>query len=421
MVPEEYSLSAGIIRFTPAKRGKGLKIGVVSEYPPLGYKHVKLGGVASYTKNLVTSLLNHCIVTVYANRVSYTDRKYYDENVLICRCWKKSVLYPFQIFKKLLNSEIDILHVQHEIYLYGGLSSAILFPLLLCFIKLLRKPVVVTMHGLIPLSEVNGNFLRENWIKGSPLIMRIGLILLVKLITFLSNSIIVHEEKFKEVLRREYGCLGHKVYVVHHGIEEIKNLIDKNEAKEKLSLPGKNVILFFGYIMGYKNVELLIESANFLKIQDWVMIIAGGAHPRMSANLTYRRYISDLREKALATFEDKILFKGFIDEEDIPLYFSAADLVIFPYRIVMSSSGPMYIAFSYKRPFLISNNFNQIFKIEELIFEKDPKALAIKIQTFFQNKDIKYRALKYVEQLCSARSWRNVAKKTIHIYKSMIK
>lgn len=398
-----------------------MKVGMVSVYPPPGSKHAKLGGVASYTKNLALFLLNNCEITVFANRMLDTESQYYDENVMIYRCWSKSVLYPFKIFKKLLNNEIDITHVHHEMYLYGGLVSAIVFPLMLFFIRLLRKPVVVTLHGVVPLSEVDGRFLRENWIKGSPLIMKVGLILLVKAITFLSTSIIVHEEKFKKVLGSEYGCPTHKIYVIHHGIEERKDLINKNEAKEKLNLYGKTVILFFGYITGYKNVELLIESANFLRKLDWVIIIAGGSHPRLSSDPNYRRYLSDLREKAMVISKDRILFRGFIAEEEIHLYFSAADVVVFPYKIAMSSSGPMNVAFSYKKPFLISNSFNQIIKIKELIFDEDPQELAIKIQTFFQNKDIRYKTLKYFEQLCAERSLSSVARETIHLYENMIK
>jgi len=330
-------------------------------------------------------------------------------------------MYPFQILKNLLNNKIDIVHVQHEIYLYGGLGSAIVFPLLLFLIRLLRKPVIVTLHGLIPLSKVDGRFLRENWIRGSPFVMRAGLILLVKMIAFLSTSVVVHEEKIKEVLRSEYNCPARKIYVVHHGIEERDDLIEKDDAKEKLGLRGKNVILFFGYITGYKNVDLLIESANFLKTHDWAIVIAGGSHPRLSADPNYRRYLSDMREKAWTISKDRILLRGFIAEEEVPLYFSAADLVVFPYRTAMSSSGPMCLAVSYKRPFLISNSFKQIVKIEELIFKVDPQELARKIETFFQSQDIRYRASKYIKQLGAERSWGKVTKETIHLYESMIK
>lgn len=392
-----------------------MKVGMVSTYPPPESTHVKQGGVALYTKNLVVSLLNNCSVTVFADRMPNADDEYC-EDAKVYRCWNKGVMYPFQILKKLFNENIDLVHVQHEVYLYGGLGSAIVFPLLLFFIRLLRKPVIVTLHGVIPLSKVDRRFLEENWIRGNPFVMKSGLIFLMKIITLFSTSIIVHEERFKDLLIREYHCSSSKICVVHHGIEEGNDLIEKDQAKRILGLGGKNVILFFGYITGYKNVELLMESANFLKTRNWVMVIAGGAHPRLSDDLDYRKYLFDLREKALAISKDRILFRGFIAEEEVPLYFSAADLVVFPYTTAISSSGPICLAVSYKRPFLVSDSFKQVVKIEELIFKADPQELASKIEAFFKNQALRYKALKYTKQLGSERSWSSVAKKTISIY-----
>jgi glycosyltransferase involved in cell wall biosynthesis len=397
-----------------------MKVGMVSIHPPPESKHARVGGVASYTKNLVVSLLKNCEVAVFADRTSHMNNECH-QGAMVYGCWNKGTLYPFQVFKRLLSNEIDVVHVQHEIYLYGGLGSAILFPLLLFFIRLLRKPAVTTLHGVIPLSKVDRRFLRENWTGRSPLIMRTGLILLVRMIAFLSTAIIVHEEKFKEVLVSEYKCPAHKLWVIHHGIEKRNDLVERDQAKQILGLEGKNVILFFGYITGYKNIELLIESANFLKTPDWVIVIAGGSHPRLSSDPNYRRYLSDLREKASAIFRDRILLRGFIAEEEVPLYFSAADLVVFPYRIDISSSGPMCVAVSYKTPFLISSSFKQTVRIDELIFEADPQELASRIETFFQSPALRYRASKRIEQLGVERSWSSVAKATIQLYESMKK
>ena len=386
-----------------------MKVGMVSIYPPPGSKHAKLGGVASYTKNLVVSLLNDCQVVVFADRMLHTDSEHYHEGAMVHRCWNRGVMYPFQVFKRLLGNKIDIVHVQHEIYLYGGLGSTIVFPLLLCFIRLLRKPVIVTLHGVIPLSNIDGRFLRENWIRGNPFVMRIGFILLVRMIMSLSTSIIVHEEEFKEVLRAQYNCPAHKVYVIHHGIEERNDLLEKDQAKQILGLSGKNVTFFFGYITGYKNIELLIESAEFLKTPDWVIVIAGGSHPRLSADPDYRRYLLDLHEKALATSKDGILFRGFISEDEIPLYFSAADLVVFPYEICMHASGPLSLAISYGKPFLISDSFKEMFVLEDAIFRGDPRELASKIDQFFGNANFRLRNLAYVKKLKKERLWSKVA------------
>jgi len=395
-----------------------MRVGMVSIYPPPRSKHAKQGGVASYSKNLVDSLLKCCSVVVFAEKLSVLD-DYYFEGAAVYRCWSKGAKYPFQIFKKLLENRVDVVHVQYETYLYGGLASALVFPFLLALIRLLGNPVIVTMHGVIPLSRVNRCFLEENRINGNPLIMRVGLALLVKIVVSLSNVVIVHEKNLRDILIKEYKCCASKFRVIYHGIEDPQFSITPAEAKKKLGVRSKNVILFFGYITGYKNVDLLIESAQFLKVNDWVMLIAGGAHPRLSGDSSYLKYLSDLRKQASAISEEKILFKGFVPEEEISLYFSAADLVVFPHNICISSSGPLSLAASYGKPFLVSDSFRDIVGFDNIVFGDDPKELASKIDFFFRDATFGFQILEYSKDFKDKRLWNRISLQTYELYKEM--
>jgi glycosyltransferase involved in cell wall biosynthesis len=251
--------------------------------------------------------------------------------------------------------------------------------------------------------------------------MKFGLISLMKMISFLSTSIIVHEEKFKEILKSEYNCPAQKVRIIPHGIEATNDLIGKDQAKEILGLSGRKIVLFFGYITGYKNVELLVESSSFLKTSDLFIVIAGGPHPRLKDDPSYQRYLSGLQKKAFMISKDRFLFRGFVPENEVSLYFSAADLVVFPYKVVMSSSGPFQLSVSYKKPILVSDSFKDIVRVEELIFEGHPESLAAKIEAFFEKPEWEFKALKYVERLSAERSWVNIANETIRLYKGIVK
>jgi glycosyltransferase involved in cell wall biosynthesis len=395
-----------------------VKVCVVSIYPPQGSKHAEQGGVASYSKNLVNSLLKYCSVVIFADKLSASEDEY-SEGATVCRCWTKGVKYPFQIFRKLLANRVDVVHIQYETYLFGGLIAALVFPFLLFLIKLLRKPIIVTVHGVIPLSRVNRCFLEENRINGNPLVMRVGLALLVKLIVTLSTAVIVHEKKLRDVLTREYGCSSSKIRVIYHGIEEPLVSIPPKKAKEKLGLGSKRVILFFGYITGYKNVDLLIDSARFLKVNDWVMLIAGGVHPRLSRDRGYLKYLSDLRKHAAAISEKQILFKGFVPEEEIAVYLSAADLVVFPHNICISSSGPLSLAASYCKPFLVSSSFREIVDFDEIVFENDSKELASKIDFFFSDATFGLKASDYSKNFRADRLWNKISLQTYKLYRKV--
>ena len=394
---------------------KIINVGIVTIYPPPLSIHGRLGGVASYSKNLVNSLLKFCSVVVLAEKLPISKDNYY-ESALIHRCWTKDFRYPFQIFKILLKSQVDVVHIQYETYLFGGLFSALVFPLLLALVRLMRKPVIVTMHGVVPLSKINKSFLKENQIPSNALIMRLGLTFLVRLIVFLSTSVIVHEKNLMDILKEEYDCSISKIKVINHGIEEPTVSISSDEAKKKLGLLSKRVILFFGYITGYKNVGLLIDSAKFLKINNWLILIAGGMHPRLASDRNYVDYISKLRKKAAKISEKSILFKGFVAEEEISLYFSAADLVILPYSISMSSSGPLSLAASYGKPFLVSAAFREVITFDDVQFMNDPKKLAAKIDCFFENPESKYKILARIDEFRRGRSWDKIAEKTFLLY-----
>ena len=169
-----------------------------------------------------------------------------------------------------------------------------------------------------------------------------------------------------------------------------------------------------------KTVELLIESARYLTTEDWIILIAGGPHPRLLNDHDYRLYLLQLQDRAMSISEDRILFRGFVHEDDVPLYFSAADLLVFPYNAALSYSGPVCLAISYKRPFLITNFYEQMIECEELLFKSDPQELASKIDMFLQNQELRRRVLRYIDRIGAERSWSNIAGKTLDLYKRCV-
>jgi len=206
-------------------------------------------GVSSYTRNLIQSLKQYNVqVTLFANN----SKRSIDNGKEIDTCWNRGIRYPWQIFRAIAKNCSQIIHIQHEFFLFGGIISAALFPLLLILIKLLRKPLVVTLHGVISPSMVDKEFLHINGMKGHPLVFKIGAIFLVRLITFFSDCVIVHERYFARTLETEYKCRKTKIHVIPHGIEENKRKLSPEKAKRKLGLENKKLVLFFGYIAPYK-------------------------------------------------------------------------------------------------------------------------------------------------------------------------
>ena len=396
-----------------------MKVCMVSTYS------ISEGGVSSYTRNLVQALKERGVnVIIFSNKLKNEKLKQSCEGVY--PVWDKGILYPFQIFKAMAaNQDANIAHIQHEFFLYGGVFSALFFPVLLFLVRLLGKPVVVTMHHVIPLFELNERFKKENWLSGPLFLLKFSLILITNMIISFSDALIVHGKFFADVLYNDYKCPKKKIHVIPHGIEEIKTMIPQNEAKRRLGLENKIVILFFGYIAGYKGIETLIEAFGRLtkKYQEWILIIGGGEHPRLSLNPMYKEYLARLKRMAYLLSPGKCLFTGFIPNKELILYLSAADIIIFPYTTIMASSGALSLSISYEKPIIASNipPIKELIPFKEVLFERRAyKELAEKLEQVLNNCDLKYNLSIYFKRIKEKNSWNNVALQTYNLYNDIL-
>ena len=173
-------------------------VGEVSPYPPLSVLHS--GSIAFYAKNLAIHLRKLDVGVVCFADGAADD--YFEDGVRVVRCWRKGITYPFSIFSQISKNlgTVQLIHIQQEYYMYGNEISAALFPSMLLLLKFLRRPIVVTLHSALPLVEINKSFAEENSLKGSPFILKGGLLLVTKLIGLFSKRIIVHEKVLEERL-----------------------------------------------------------------------------------------------------------------------------------------------------------------------------------------------------------------------------
>jgi glycosyltransferase involved in cell wall biosynthesis len=395
-----------------------MRIGMVTTYPNISRIHENMGGVASYTKNLIDGILenNKENILIFANKLDTIEQTTNEKNPNIIRCWDEGKKASFQILFETLRkrNEYDLLHFQYEFFLYGGFLFSLFYPFMLFIYTLCRIPVITTIHQVPPIKNIGREFLKKNDITGNQLLFRIALFVLIKLIVSFSKRIIIHENYFKKLLIYQYKCEAENIHIIPHGIEKQVNNIDQQKAKEALNLLDKKILLFFGYLSGYKGIDLLIDSFPS-KNEDFNLIIAGGKHPRLKNKPSYLQYLKNLKIKA-RKISDNIQFTGFLNEKDIPLYFSAADLVIFPYLSHFSSSGPLSLSIAYEKPFIVSEVFDDQIDEKELIFDLNQKSLSKKINQFFLEEQIQKKAIHFSKALKNEYLWSNIGKKTIQIY-----
>lgn len=121
---------------------------------------------------------------------------------------------------------------------------------------------------------------------------------------------------------------------------------DPATAKRALGLdPDKKTLLFFGLIRDYKGLDLLIEAMNALD-GSYQLLIGGECYG------SFDKYEAQIRRAARP--ENIHVFNRYIVDSEVPLFFSAADVCVQPYRSA-TQSGILAIAYHFDVPLVVTD------------------------------------------------------------------
>jgi glycosyltransferase involved in cell wall biosynthesis len=271
---------------------------------------------------------------------------------------------------------------------------------------------VVTYHGVISPKIIDKKFKEVNQLNIPVPLIKFFFGFIYKLSARYIDKAIVHENYFKKVLVNDYGFADNQVDVIHHGIEERSLTLFQKEAREKLKISqDKKVILFFGFLAGYKGVDLLLDTFQLLDENQYFLILAGGKPKRVEKDRSYNAWFEGLESRIKGS--QNILQTGFVPDDQIDLYFSASDVLVLPYLQMLSASGPMSFALSFGKPFLASDVFREVLENDKLIFQRNKESLKRSIELFFGNQS---DFNDYIKERKAERSWDRIGQQTFTLY-----
>lgn len=306
---------------------------LVSLYPPPGRRHAGRSGVASYTANLAHALAGRgARVTVIAPEEDGCPTSSMDGDVLVERRFRLGPAALPQAARAVRELNGAVVHLQFELFLYGGPMSA---PGLAPGLAAMRRPVV-TLHQVVDPRAIDRSFVRHHRVRAPVPVARAGARALLRGVPRLAERTIVHEPAFARVVPRSR--------VVPHGVEELR-APDRERARRDLGLDDRPTVLCFGFLAPYKGLEAALEAAEIAG-DAFRLVVAGGEHPRMGGD----GYAEALRSR----WGGVARFTGYVPEEDIQRWFAASDLALFPYPSPFSSSGALALALGYGTPVLLS-------------------------------------------------------------------
>lgn len=108
------------------------------------------------------------------------------------------------------------------------------------------------------------------------------------------------------------------------------------------------VLLFFGYIRRYKGLDILLKALSMLVKKDpsYRLLAVGESYEDPEI---YRKLIGELKIENFVRFENV-----FTPNEEVWKYYTAADVVVLPYRSA-TQSGILNIAYGFLKPVIITN------------------------------------------------------------------
>lgn len=162
--------------------------------------------------------------------------------------------------------------------------------------------------------------------------------------------------------------------------------VSKEEACQKLKLDSsKKNLLFFGFIRKYKGLDLLLEAMADERIRKaGIELIVAGEHYDDAS--VYDQIITQHKLQSSVH-----LFTDFIPNSEVRYYFSAADLVVQPYKHA-TQSGITQIAYSFEKPMVVTNVGGLAEVVPDakvgFVAEPNPTDIATAILKFYQPNSI---------------------------------
>jgi glycosyltransferase involved in cell wall biosynthesis len=204
-------------------------------------------------------------------------------------------------------------NLQHEFGLYGVWRDGIYEDHCTAFLEELRKPVITTLHTVLPEPEPQ---IREA----------------VRRIAELSTTVVVMAETAARLLRDVYG-ISQRPVVIQHGMPAIVPR-GRHRLKKQLGVEDRPILSTFGLVDPRKGLEYMIAAMpEIVACHPSVLyLIVGQTHPELlkRAGEQYRNeLVSKIESSGMS---DHVRFVNqYLTQREIVDYLLATDVYVTPY------------------------------------------------------------------------------------------
>ena len=275
----------------------------------------------------------------------------------VVRCWRfNDIRNPLRILKAIDEIKPDVVWFNLVFSSFGTPNHPFAAFAGLCTPALARMKgyyTHITLHHLmehVDFSHASISGLKEK-------ILRMGSTVTTKIL-LMANSLSVLLPGYRSTLVKKYR--GEDVHFRNHGIFSMPEY----PKFEKRGNP-EHRILAIGHWGTYKRLDTLLEAfpAIAARVPTARLVIAGADHH------TCQGYSQRLAEQY--KHDPRILWKGYVPEDEIPELFGSSSLMVMPYSSSTGASGPAHQACEYGVPIVCSEipDFREMCEYEGMSME----------------------------------------------------
>lgn len=294
--------------------------------------------------------------------------------------------------KRFLREKLDVLHVPH-------FNAPVWYP----------KKFLLTIHDI-----TQTIFSSTETFKGK--IKKYGYYTATFLNTHRAQKIIAVSEHTKQDLIKTFHVPEKKISVIYEGIPlpatTATVTLSALQHKYHVTQP---YALYVGLWGVHKNLTRLIKAFAVVKkkLPNLILVIVGKHDPR---------YFPDLQKACQETaVEDRIIFTGFVPEEELVAFYRHAQVFVFP-SLYEGFGFPPLEACSYGIPVVSSSSSSLPEILGKAAFycnAKDSTDIAQAIITVITHQNIQKKLQQEGYQQIKKYSWKNMVKATLALYEQI--
>ncbi len=235
------------------------------------------------------------------------------------------------------------------------------------------------------------------------------------------DRIIAATEGEKKELIQYYNAVPETIGVVPCGVNlELFKPVDKKYARQQLDLDREeNIVLYVGRIDPLKGIDRLLLARAYLQNKKEFKLIVIGDNNNLQPELQRLTWMSQN-----LGIQDSVIFAGRVEQEDLPLYYSAADVFVLP--SYCESFGLVALeSLACGTPVVAT----KVGGIESIIHEGQnghlvkgdvPRSIANKIALLLSNPRDRVNSPDAIRESVTDYCWANVADALIEEYRAML-